>query len=31
VLGVGLRARLEPDAAVDGDASGREQLFSCSP
>jgi len=31
VLGIGLRARFEPDAAVDGDASGREQLFSCPP
>jgi hypothetical protein len=30
-LGVGLRARLEPDAPVDGDPSRREQPFSCSP
>jgi hypothetical protein len=30
-LGVRLRARLEPDRAVDGDASFREQPFSCSP
>jgi hypothetical protein len=29
-LGVRLRARLEPDRAVDGDASFREQPFSRS-
>jgi len=31
VLGIRLRARLEPDGAVDGDASFREQPFSGSP
>jgi hypothetical protein len=31
LLGVRLRARLEPDQPVDGDASFREQPFSCSP
>jgi hypothetical protein len=31
VLGIRLRARLEPDSTVDGDASFREQPFSCSP
>jgi hypothetical protein len=31
LLGVRLGARLEPDSTVDGDASVREQPFSCSP
>jgi hypothetical protein len=31
LLGIRLGARLEPDSAVDGDASLREQPFSCSP
>jgi len=31
LLGVRLGARLEPDSTVDGDASFREQRFSCSP
>jgi len=31
VLGVRLGARLEPDLAVDGDASFGEQPLSCSP
>jgi hypothetical protein len=30
LLGIGLGARLEPDSTVDGDASLREQPFSCS-
>jgi len=30
VLGIRLRARLEPNRAVDGDASLREQPFSGS-
>jgi hypothetical protein len=30
-LRIRLGARLEPDLPVDGDAPGREQLFSCSP